>query len=63
LHIAIRVSDFEAAPSWLQNQGIALTQVSIQPEEKSAYLDLTDPEGNLVTCSGIEVRIDILHTR
>jgi predicted enzyme related to lactoylglutathione lyase len=48
LHIAIQVSDFEAATSWLQNQGIALTKVSIQPEEKSAHLDLTDPEGNLV---------------
>ncbi len=48
LHIAIRVSDFEAATSWLQNEGIALTKVSIQSEEKSAYLDLPDPEGNLV---------------
>ena len=48
LHIAIRDSDFEAANSWLQNQGIALTKVSIHPEEKSAQLDLTDPEGSLV---------------
>jgi len=44
----MRVSDFEAATANLQAKGIHLKDVSIKPESKSGYLDITDPEGNLV---------------
>lgn len=48
VHLAVRVSDFEAAAASLQARGIGLKDVSIKPEVKSAYLDVTDPEGNLI---------------
>lgn len=48
VHIAVRVTNFEAAAANLQAKGISLKDVSIKPESKSGYLDVTDPEGNLV---------------
>ncbi|MBK7456172.1 MAG: hypothetical protein IPJ46_21370 [Anaerolineales bacterium] len=48
MHIAIRVTNFEAAVANLQAKGISLKDVSIKPESKSGYLDVADPEGNLV---------------
>ena len=48
VHIAIRVTNFEAAAANLQSKGICLKDVSIKPESKSGYLDIADPEGNLV---------------
>jgi 2-dehydro-3-deoxyphosphogluconate aldolase/(4S)-4-hydroxy-2-oxoglutarate aldolase len=48
LHIAVRVSNFEEAVSALQAQGIGIKDPNIKPDAKSAYLDVTDPEGNLV---------------
>lgn len=47
-HLAVRVSDFDAACAMLQAQGISLRDISVKPESKSAYLDICDPEGNLV---------------
>jgi len=48
VHIAVRVTNFEAAVANLQAKGISLKDVSIKPESKSGYLDIADPEGNLV---------------
>jgi len=48
VHIAVRVTNFEAAAANLQSKGISLKDVSIKPESKSGYLDVADPEGNLV---------------
>lgn len=48
VHIAVRVTNFEAATAHLQAKGIRLKDVSIKPESKSGYLDVADPEGNLV---------------
>jgi Entner-Doudoroff aldolase len=48
VHIAVRVSDFEAAAANLQAKGIHLKDVSLKPESKSGYLDITDPEANLI---------------
>lgn len=48
VHLAIRVSDFDAAAARLKAKGINLKDVSVKPDVKSAYLDVTDPEGNLV---------------
>ena len=48
VHIAIRVSNFEAAATNLQAKGISLKDVSIKSDSKFGYLDVTDPEGNLV---------------
>jgi 2-dehydro-3-deoxyphosphogluconate aldolase/(4S)-4-hydroxy-2-oxoglutarate aldolase len=48
VHLALRVSNFEAAAESLKSKGIQLKDVSIKPDSKSAYLDVSDPEGNLV---------------
>ena len=48
VHLAVRVNDFDAAVASLQAKGINLKDVSIKPDSKSAYLEVTDPEGNLV---------------
>ena len=48
VHIAVRVSHFEAAAANLQAKGIGLKDVSIKPDSKSGYLDVADPEGNLI---------------
>lgn len=48
LHLAVRVSDFDAAEAALQAQGIGLKDPNIKADAKSAYLDVTDPEGNLI---------------
>jgi hypothetical protein len=47
-HIAVRVNDFETAVSRLNAKGIQLKDVSIKPDVKSGYLDVADPEGNLI---------------
>ena len=47
-HLAVRVTDFEAAAAILQAKGIGLKDTNLKPDAKSAYLDITDPEGNLV---------------
>ena len=48
VHIAVRVSNFEAAVAHLQAKGISLKDVSIKPDSKFGYLDVADPEGNLI---------------
>ena len=48
LHIAVRVSNFEAAVAALQAKGIGIKEPNIKPGSKAAYLDVTDPDGNLV---------------
>jgi len=48
VHIAVRVSNFEAAMANLQAKGISLMDVAIKPDSKSAYLEVPDPEGNPV---------------
>jgi 2-dehydro-3-deoxyphosphogluconate aldolase/(4S)-4-hydroxy-2-oxoglutarate aldolase len=48
LHIAVRVSNFEAAVAALQARGINVTDPFLRPESKSAYLETTDPDGNFV---------------
>ena len=48
VHIAVRVTNFEAAAAKLQAKGIGLKDANIKPDLKAAYLDVTDPEGNLV---------------
>lgn len=48
VHIAVRVSNFEAAAANLQAKGIGLKNISINPDVKAGYLDVPDPEGNLV---------------
>jgi predicted enzyme related to lactoylglutathione lyase len=48
MHVAIHVSDFEAAVAELQAKGIQLKEPLIGPDLKIAYLQDTDPEGNPV---------------
>ena len=48
MHVAIHVSDFEAAVAELQEKGIRLKEPLIGPDLKIAYLEDTDPEGNPV---------------
>jgi len=48
VHLAVRVTNFEAAAAKLQAKGIGLKDTIIKPDAKSAYLDIADPEGNLV---------------
>lgn len=48
LHVAILVSDFEAAIAALQVQGIGVQESYLKPDVKAAYLDRPDPDGNLV---------------
>lgn len=46
--LAVRVSNFEEAVAALQAQGLGVTETDLQPEAKSAYLNITDPAGNRV---------------
>ncbi len=46
VHIAVRVSNFEAAVAALQAKGIGIKDANIKPDSKAAYLDVTDPDGN-----------------
>lgn len=48
MHVAIHVSDFEAAVAELKAKGIHLKEPLIGPDLKIAYLQDTDPEGNPV---------------
>ena len=48
VHIAVRVSNFEAAVAALQAQGIGIKEPNLKPDSKAAYLDVTDPDGNPV---------------
>jgi 2-dehydro-3-deoxyphosphogluconate aldolase/(4S)-4-hydroxy-2-oxoglutarate aldolase len=48
VHIAITVSDFEAAVADLQAKGIALEEPKVRPNAKSVYLKDLDPAGNTV---------------
>jgi 2-dehydro-3-deoxyphosphogluconate aldolase/(4S)-4-hydroxy-2-oxoglutarate aldolase len=48
MHLAVRVSNFEEAVAALQAQGIAVKDPVLKPDSKSAYLETTDPDGNLV---------------
>ena len=48
VHLAMRVTNFEAAAAKLQAKGIGLKDVNLKSDVKSAYLDVTDPEGNLI---------------
>jgi 2-dehydro-3-deoxyphosphogluconate aldolase/(4S)-4-hydroxy-2-oxoglutarate aldolase len=48
MHIAVRVTNFEEAVTALQSRGIYVKDPVVKPDVKSAYLDCTDPEGNLV---------------
>ena len=48
MHVAINVSDFEAAVAELKAKGIQLKEPLIGPDLKIAYLQDTDPEGNPV---------------
>jgi 2-dehydro-3-deoxyphosphogluconate aldolase/(4S)-4-hydroxy-2-oxoglutarate aldolase len=48
LHVAVRVSNFEGAVASLRAKGIGVKDPFLKPESKSAYLDTTDPDGNLV---------------
>lgn len=48
MHIAVRVSNFEEAVAALQSKGIGIKDPVLKPESKSAYLEITDPDGNLV---------------
>ncbi len=48
VHLAVRVTNFEAAAARLQAKGIGLKDANLKPDAKSAYLDIADPEGNLV---------------
>jgi 2-dehydro-3-deoxyphosphogluconate aldolase / (4S)-4-hydroxy-2-oxoglutarate aldolase len=47
-HVAVTVSDFEAAVAALQAKGLQLEDLRVKPEAKAAYLVQTDPAGNRV---------------
>jgi 2-dehydro-3-deoxyphosphogluconate aldolase/(4S)-4-hydroxy-2-oxoglutarate aldolase len=47
-HVAVLVSNFEAACEYLRNKGIELEEPSIKPGVKAVYLKKTDPAGNRV---------------
>ncbi|MBN1399295.1 MAG: bifunctional 4-hydroxy-2-oxoglutarate aldolase/2-dehydro-3-deoxy-phosphogluconate aldolase [Anaerolineae bacterium] len=47
-HLAIRVSDFEAAVADLKAKGIELLEPRISPTTKAVYLKDRDPAGNIV---------------
>jgi 2-dehydro-3-deoxyphosphogluconate aldolase / (4S)-4-hydroxy-2-oxoglutarate aldolase len=47
-HIAVMVSDFEAALADLQAKGVELLEPNIKPTTKSVYLKNPDPAGNTV---------------
>jgi 2-dehydro-3-deoxyphosphogluconate aldolase/(4S)-4-hydroxy-2-oxoglutarate aldolase len=48
MHIAVRVSNFEEAVAALQANGIGIKDPVLKTESKSGYLDIPDPDGNLV---------------
>jgi hypothetical protein len=48
MHVAVHVSDFEAAVAELRARGIALKEPMIKPDLKIVYLEESDPEGNPV---------------
>lgn len=47
-HLAITVSDFEAAVAALRAKGIEFEEPRLKPENKAVYLKQTDPAGNTV---------------
>jgi hypothetical protein len=47
-HIAILVSDFEAALEDLRAKGIELAEPNIKPTVKAVYLKEPDPAGNTI---------------
>lgn len=47
-HVAIRVSNFEAAVAELHNKGVILKEPTITPKKKTIYLKESDPAGNPV---------------
>jgi 2-dehydro-3-deoxyphosphogluconate aldolase/(4S)-4-hydroxy-2-oxoglutarate aldolase len=47
-HLAVRVSDFDAAVVALQAQGIELEEPKMKPNSKSVFLKSLDPAGNRV---------------
>jgi 2-dehydro-3-deoxyphosphogluconate aldolase/(4S)-4-hydroxy-2-oxoglutarate aldolase len=47
-HVAIRVSDFEAAVETLKERGIELGEPKVKAGTKAAFLKQPDPAGNLV---------------
>lgn len=47
-HIAIRVSEFDAAVADLQARGFAMEEPIVKPDSKAAYLQASDPLGNRV---------------
>ncbi|MDP2933179.1 MAG: hypothetical protein Q8N81_03525, partial [bacterium] len=47
-HIAILVSDFEAAAAFLKERGVALEEPKIKPDVKAVFLKNPDPAGNRV---------------
>jgi 2-dehydro-3-deoxyphosphogluconate aldolase/(4S)-4-hydroxy-2-oxoglutarate aldolase len=48
LHLAIRVSNFDEAVAALQAQGIGIKNPTVKSDFKTAYLDVSDPDGNPV---------------
>ena len=47
-HLAVAVSDFEAAMAALRERGVELGDPDIRPENKKVYLKQPDPAGNRV---------------
>ncbi|MEM3566709.1 MAG: VOC family protein, partial [Candidatus Bathyarchaeia archaeon] len=47
-HIAIYVSNFEAACNYLKEKGVELEEPTIKPDVKAVYLKSRDPAGNRV---------------
>ncbi len=47
-HVAVRVSDFEAAVAALQAQGVALEEPRVNAEMKTIFLRELDPAGHRV---------------
>jgi hypothetical protein len=48
VHVAIYVSDFEAACNCLKEKGVELEEPTIKPGVKAVYLKKRDPAGNKV---------------
>jgi len=47
-HVAIRVTDFDAAVAALRSKGVELEEPKITPTSKAVFLKQRDPAGNLV---------------
>jgi hypothetical protein len=48
-HVAVQVSDFEKAVTWLKARGVALEEpLKTPPGLKAVFLKEPDPGGNLV---------------